>query len=366
MQHLKAECDIPSDENLRLKKLVNYEILNTPAESAFDQISQLATEIWDVPFAGICFEGEGNYFMKSEVGGSAPEIIQDRDKGKFAFFASEPIVSPDGYHLGLIYVADIKFKAIEERQSKMLQRLADMVVEKLESRVAIRRTLRAYDDRLHVLVHDLKNPMTTITLQSELLERIPGINEKASLIAGKINAQSKKMIDNLNGILSAARKEATSFKPQKDKIDLRQILEQVKKEFTLSLKRKNQTVLINIQETLEVFADPDKIAMVFSQLMDNAIKFSNIGSKILITSQTTAKELTVSVRDHGVGLTEEDLEKVFLKFAPLTSVSTNRENSYGLGLITANALVEIHKGKLWAESEGKNLGATFHVSLPIK
>ncbi|WP_293787170.1 sensor histidine kinase KdpD [uncultured Pedobacter sp.] len=366
MQNEKAELDISSDETLRLKKLGNYEILNTPPESAFDQISQLASEIFDVPFAGICFEANGGFFVKSEIGGSALEIIQDRDKDKFAFFASEPIASPDGYRLGLIYVADTESKSAEDRQLRMLQRLADMVVEKVESRMAIRRTLRAYDDRLHVLVHDLKNPMTTITLQSELLERIPGINEKASLIAGKINAQAKKMIDNLNGILSAARKEATSFKPQKDKIDLKQILEKVKKDFTLSLKRKNQTVSINIEETLEVFADPDKIAMVFIQLMDNAIKFSPMGNEIFITSQTADNELTVSVKDQGVGLTDEDLEKVFLKFASLTSVSTNYENSYGLGLITANALVEIHKGKLWAESEGKNLGATFHVTLPIK
>ncbi|WP_412468879.1 sensor histidine kinase [Pedobacter sp. KLB.chiD] len=366
MQYEKAEQNISSNETLHLKKLGSYEILNTPAEIAFDQISQLAAEIFDVPFAGICFEEDGRFFVKSEVGGAALEIVRDLDSARFVFFASVPIVSPDGYHLGLIYVADTEFKSAEERQLRMLQHLAGMVVEKLESRMAIRRTLRAYDDRLHVLVHDLKNPMTTITLQSELLGRIPGMDDKAILVAGKINAQSKKMIDNLNGILSAARKEATSFKPKKDKIDLRQILEQVKKEFTLSLKRKSQTVLINIQETLEVFADPDKIAMVFSQLMDNAIKFSPIGNEILITHQLADHEITIAVKDKGVGLTKEDLGKVFLKFSPLSSVSTNRENSYGLGLITANALIDIHKGKLWAESDGKDLGTTFYVTLPIK
>lgn len=366
MLYEKAEHDISSDETLRLKKLGNYEILNTPPESAFDQISQLAAEIFDVSFAGICFEGDGIFFVKSEVGGAALEIIQDQAKAGFTFFTSAPIVSPDGYHLGLIYVADKKSKPVDEKKFKMLRYLADMVVEKLESRMAIRRTLRAYDDRLHVLVHDLKNPMTTITLQSELLGRIPGIDDKASLIAGKINAQSKKMIDNLNGILSAARKEATSFKPQKNKIDLRQILEKVKKEFTPALERKNQTVLIEIQETAEVFADPDKIAMVFSQLIDNAIKFSPIGNKIVITHQSFDNHITIAIKDHGVGLTQEDLDSVFLKFVHLSPVSTNRENSYGLGLITANALVEIHKGKLWAESDGKDLGTTFYVTLPVK
>ncbi|MDQ0639270.1 signal transduction histidine kinase [Pedobacter sp. W3I1] len=363
MHYEKADNMIPSDETLRLGKLKYDEILSTPAESAFDQIAQLAAEIFDVPNAGIGFQTDGNMFMKAQVGSSIGLPLKN---DAFAFFASTPILSPEGDELGLIYVADTKFKSAEEQQLKMLQRLANMVMEKLASRMAIRRTLRAYDDRLHVLIHDLKNPMTTISLQSELLGRIPGIEDKASLIAGKINAQSKKMIDNLNDILSAARKEANSFKPKKDKVDLKEILEQVKLGLNLSLKRKNQTVLIDIKEPVEIFADPDKLVIVFSELINNAIKFSSIGKEIYITNQMAENEVTIAIKDNGVGLTEEDLGKVFMKFAQLSSVSTNQENTYGLGLITANALVDIHKGKLWVESDGKDLGTTFYVTLPIK
>lgn len=366
MQYEKIEHDISSEETLRLEKLRNYEILNTPAEKDFDQISQLAAEIFNVPYSGICFQGDDIFFVKSEISGMGLKTVRDLNHNRFAFFASVPIVSPDGYHIGLIYVADTTFKPADEHKLKLLQLLANMVIEKLEARTAIRRTLRAYDDRLHVLVHDLKNPMTTISLQSELLGSIPGIDDKATLIAGKINAQSKKIIDKLNGILSAARKEATSFKPKKEKVDLKQILEQVKQGFNLSLKRKNQTVLIDIPETVEIFADPDKIAVIFSQLIDNAIKFSPMGNEITITHQIADDEVTILIKDNGAGLTEEDLGKVFIKFAQLSSASTNQENAYGLGLITANALVDIHKGKLWAESDGKDLGTTFYVKLPIR
>ena len=363
MHYEKADNMIPSDETLRLGKLRYYEILSTPAESAFDQIAQLAAEIFDVPNAGIGFQTDGEIFMKAQVGSSIGLPIKSE---AFAFFASTPISSPEGYHIGLIYVADTKFKTAEEQQLKMLKHLAGMVMEKLESRIAARKALRAYDDRLHVLVHDLKNPMTTISLQSELLGRIPGIEEKASLIAGKINAQSKRMIDNLNDILSVARKEANSFKPKKDKVDLKEILQHVKLGLNLSLQRKNQIVLIDIKEPVEIFADPDKLAMVFSELINNAIKFSPMGEKIYITHRTAENEVTILVKDNGVGLTEDDLDKIFLKFATLTSVATDHEDSYGLGLITVNALVDIHKGKLWAESEGKDLGTTFYVTLPIK
>ncbi|MBT2562029.1 HAMP domain-containing histidine kinase [Pedobacter sp. ISL-68] len=363
MQYEKADNMIPSDETLRLEKLRYYEILGTPAESAFDQIAQLAAEIFDVPNAGIGFQTDGEIFMKAQLGLSIGLPIKSE---AFTFFASTPISSPEGYHIGLIYVADTKFKTAEEQQLKMLKHLAGMVMEKLESRIAARKAFRAYDDRLHVLIHDLKNPMTTISLQSELLGRIPGIDDKAALIAGKINAQSKRMIDNLNGILSAARKEANSFKPKKDKVDLKEILEHVKLGLNLALQRKNQIVLIDIKEPVEIFADPDKLAMVFGELINNAIKFSPMGEKIYITNQTAENAVTISIKDNGVGLTEEDLRKVFMKFAQLSSVSTNQENTYGLGLITVNALVDIHKGKLWVESKGKNLGTTFYVTLPIK
>ncbi|NII82764.1 HAMP domain-containing sensor histidine kinase [Pedobacter sp. SG908] len=363
MQYEKADNTIPTDETLRLGKLRYYEILSTPAESAFDQIAQLAAEIFDVPNAGIGFQADGNMFMKAQIGASISLPLKN---DTFTFFASTPIRSPEGYELGLIYVADTKFKPAEEQQLKMLGHLAGIVMEKLESRIAIRRALRAYDDRLHVLVHDLKNPMTTISLQSELLGRIPGIDDKALLIAGKINTQSKKMIDNLNGILSSARKEANSFKPKKDKIDLKEILEQVKRELNLPLKHKNQTVFIDIEQPIEIFADPDKLITVFSELINNAIKFSSVGKDIYISHQTSDNEVTISIKDNGVGLTEEDLDKVFIKFARLSSVSTNQENTYGLGLTTANALVDIHRGKLWVESDGKDLGTTFYVTLPIK
>jgi len=354
---------IPLDETLRLGKLRYYEILGTPAEVAFDQIAQLAAEIFDVPNAGIGFQTDEDIFMKAQVGSSIGLPLKN---DAFTFFASAPISSPEGYPIGLIYVADAKSKTVSEQQLKMLKHLAGMVMEKLESRITTRRALRAYDDRLHVLIHDLKNPMTTISLQSELLGRIPGVEERASLIADRINMQSKRIIENLNTLLISARKEPHSFKPQKAKVDLKEVLEDVKFNLDFALKRKNQTILIDIETPVEIFGDADKLKVVFSQLLDNAIKFSPKGKKIKISHQTAENEVTIAIKDNGVGLTTEDLDKIFLKFASLTAIATDHENTYGLGLITANALVDIHKGRLWVESEGKDLGATFFVALPIK
>ncbi|WP_293310522.1 sensor histidine kinase [Pedobacter sp. UBA5917] len=360
MQIDQADNNHDTYEALRLAKLAYYDILDTPAERAFDQISQLAAAGFDVPNAGIYFQAGEKAFVKSQIG--LPLVLEPES----AFFVTAPIVSPDGYTVGQIYVADHQVKETSGKQHNMLKLLADMVVEKLESRIAIRRTFRAYDDRLHVLIHDLKNPMTTILLQSELLGRIPGVDEKATTIANRINTQSKRMIDNLNGLLSNARKEVHSFKPKKEKVDLKNLIEVAKNNLALNIENKKQQVIIDIEHPAEIFGDRDKLIMLFKELMDNAIKFSPIGKEITISHQTAENEITILMKDHGVGLTEADLDKIFLKFPRLSTTATDHENNYGLGLITANALVDIHKGKLWAESDGKDLGTTFFVSLPIK
>lgn len=114
--------------------------------------------------------------------------------------------------------------------------------------------------------------MTTISLQSELLGRIPGIDERASLIAEKINTQSKRMIDNLEGLLSSARKEAHSFKP-KTKVDLKELIEEVKFNLDLALKQKNQTVLIDIEAPLEIFGDADKLKVILASCLIMLLNF---------------------------------------------------------------------------------------------
>lgn len=359
-------------ESLRLAKLMHYEILDSPAEHTFDRIARLAAGIFNALDAGISFQGDNFLSNKSMIGSQTAKLTLPLPN-KFTVITESgastviaPFKTPDGYLLGVIYVLAAETIKPTETQTEMLNLLAEMVMDKLESRIAIRSAFRAYDDRLHVLIHDLKNPMTTISLQSELMGRIPAIDEKAVLIAGKINSQSKKMVDSLNEILIPAKKASTGYKPEKAQIDLKEVLEAVKQNLDLPLKNKSQSISINIYEPMLIFGDVNKLTVIFSQLIDNAIKFSPSGTEIKITHQSTATELTVAISDKGVGLTNNDLENIFIKFAALSAKPTQKESSNGLGLITAGAFIDMHKGKLWAESEGKDLGTTFFVKLPLR
>jgi len=374
----------PINSDSRLEKLLYYEILNSPAENTYDNISWLAAAIFEVENAGICFITNDDIFIKSQVGKKielskndsflSPEYLKDGSvtrnniarSDEPAKYIAVPIKSPDYFIIGALYVFGNITAEPTEKQKEMLSKLAELVIDKLETRIAIRQTLTAQDDRLHVLIHDLKNPMTTISLQSELVSRMPNIDEKAGLIASKINLQSKKMVGSLNEILSSAKKVSGSFKPQKNKIDLREVLNAVSQKLAPLANKKNQNFDIKINSALEIFGDDEKITKLFYHILHNSIKFSPENRSITLLHQQEENLITIAVKDEGVGLNDIDLERLFIKFADLSAVPTHGENSNGLGLTAVKMFVDMHKGKIWAESEGKNKGTTFFVQLPIK
>lgn len=389
--HQVSDQNICFNEELHMQKLYEYEILNTPAEESFNNFAKLAAEIFEVTDAAIGFFDKHGTFIKALIGkhaapeinpylfnliktadedvvtGNASEFVHANDQSfLFQFFAGAVIKSAEGQNLGAIIVHGQHFQTATQNQLNMLNRLAVMISEKLETRMAFRKTLRAQDDRLHVLIHDLKNPMTTISLQSELVSRMPGADERTITIAEKINSQSKRMVDNLNQILSSARRETGSFKPQKNKINLRELLSKTVKDLNVISKNKNQAFTINIDTAVEIFGDQIKLQELFFQLLHNAVKFSYADSEIRISHQMAENRVTIAIKDHGVGLNESDLESLFMKFSRLSSAPTQHENVNGLGLITARMFVDMHKGRIWATSEGKDKGTTFFIELPLK
>jgi len=389
---------IPNNEEARLKKLRHYEILDTPAETAFDTIALLAAEVFDVSNAFITFVDEDRVFFKANISNlksnevprkeslcslailengitvfndlhTFPEFILKpyiSAKMEIRFYAGAPLKTSEGYHLGTVCVIDSIPRSTNEKQLKMLKMLSIIVMEKLESRIATRKTLRAHDDRLHMLVHDLKNPMTSILLQSELIDRTVKTEVQAALIARKIHQQSKNIVDSLDHILSDARSQHDAIKLQQRKVDLKAILEETARNFGIMLDNKNQKLHLQINEPIEIYADEEKLKDIFENLISNAMKYSEPNKEITISTKTENNKVIVSVKDQGLGLLPTDIEKLFVKFARLSSIPTGRERSNGLGLSIVKMLVDLHKGKVWAESKGKNMGSTFFVELPLK
>ena len=111
--------------------------------------------------------------------------------------------------------------------------------------------------------------------------------------------------------------------------------------------------------------DEARMQEAFENLLSNAIKYSEHGTTIAINVSINEKGLVVEFKDHGQGLTETDMERLFTKFAKLSAVPTGKEHSNGLGLSIVKMLVELHHGKVWATSDGKGKGASFFIFIPF-
>jgi len=217
---------IPADEIVRIDTLNRFEILNSLPEADFDAIAFLAAEIFDTERAHICFVDKENVFIKASlpnhelkdtsrahslcalsiikegvtVYGDTHKVYELLDSpflsatDDIRFYAAAPIKTSDGFALGTVCVTDNKpHLEVSGKQTKLLQLLADIVMEKLETRLANRQRVKALDECMHRLAHDLKNPVTSISLYAQLLGSREMSAEKVFSMASKIEISSRKI-----------------------------------------------------------------------------------------------------------------------------------------------------------------------------
>ncbi len=220
---------------------------------------------------------------------------------------------------------------------------------------------------ISILGHDLKSPFNNILGLSELLTKnIHNYDiDKIEKLANGINISARNTYNLLDDLLVwiSSQQGSIVFKPQN--LSLSDIINDVL--ITLNPTAKVKNILINClaEDQLNVFADSDMIKTVLRNLVTNAIKFTNNGGAININAEQTDSSLTISVSDNGIGITPDDLKKLFDISEVLTTKGTAKETGTGLGLLLCKEFVKKHGGKIWVESEfGK--GSEFKFTLPNK
>lgn len=216
----------PLLEEERIQELYRYEIIATLQEADFDTITLLAAETFNTPYAAVNFVDTDDVFSK--VTGSrviektrkaeslSAAAIQNKevtvftdlqneavttDSGKIRFYVAAPLISPNGFALGTISVTDtIAHPVVTATQIRTLQLLATMLIEKLENQLTIRNIRIAHHKELRRLAHDIKNPMTSISLYTQLLSAKEMPAEKVFGMAEKIGKSLIKMETSLNTI----------------------------------------------------------------------------------------------------------------------------------------------------------------------
>jgi PAS domain S-box-containing protein len=244
-----------------------------------------------------------------------------------------------------------------------LARLAALALDNSRLLDAVRGSLRDREEMVGVVSHDLRNPVAAIRMLSSALLKgsdntAPASREGLSLIAEAANQMDALIGD----LLDATRLEAGMLAIAPEAVEVSALLTEALRTLQPLVEEKRLDLELQIGANLpKVVADSERIQQALSNLVGNAIKFTPTGGKIVVEALAGFEDVTVSVADTGIGISEEDLPRVFDRY--WQSTRTNRQGA-GLGLAIAKGIIESHGGSLWLESRvGKGTIAQF--SLPV-
>jgi len=220
---------------------------------------------------------------------------------------------------------------------------------------------------LGMAAHDLRNPLYLIDGYSDFLlkDNSENLSEEQRTIISAVQSSSTYMVTMINDLLDVQKIETGNLEMNFQKGNFHTLVDTILERQAFAVKKKGVDITVNRPEHIPDFHfDAARIEQVVSNLIDNAVKFSFKGSVIEIQYQYDEKELVFSVRDHGPGIPENELNRLFKPFSTTSVKPTGNERSTGLGLAIARSIIEKHTGRIWVESElGK--GSTFSFSLPV-
>lgn len=211
--------------------------------------------------------------------------------------------------------------------------------------------------------HELRTPLGIIIgYASFLREAAKGeMSEHAKRVLAAA-LQMRSLVEDMTN-LTMLETKATLVKPKAVPIQalLRSACAEIRE---IAAARDHQLIFAFQEAPLTVQADPDKTGSAFVNLLNNAIRFSPLGSQIVVGAADEGDQVLAWVQDHGMGIPRDQLQSIFAGFSQVESPNTRRHGGLGIGLAIAKGLIEVQGGKLWAESEGEGQGAVFKVLLP--
>jgi signal transduction histidine kinase len=218
---------------------------------------------------------------------------------------------------------------------------------------------RMQKEFINVAAHELRNPIQPLVLSSESLKGSMPDEERVSIVIR--NARKLQML--ANEILDVTKIESKTLKLNKENIDLREVILYGIKDlqnYQTITEGRVHLVYEPSREDIFVEADRDRVGQVIANLLNNAIKFTEEGTiSIMAQKSSDSEEVIVSVKDTGRGIDQEILPRLFSKF-----VTKSETGGTGLGLYICKSIIEAHDGKIWAENNRSEKGATFNFSLP--
>jgi signal transduction histidine kinase len=217
--------------------------------------------------------------------------------------------------------------------------------------------------------HELKTPLMSIKGFTELLllKYNEVLNDEEAFLINEIKKGCTRLETLIKDILKSADLESGSIIIEKSENDLSRLIKTCVNDLKGLADLRNHTINLILHDRLITQFENKQIRQAFNNLLSNAIKYTPPYGKIDVKSQIGDKFITISIKDSGIGLTEEEIEQLFKHFGKIERFGQGFDvitEGSGLGLYISKKLIELHGGNVWVESEGRNKGSTFYFSLP--
>jgi PAS domain S-box-containing protein len=261
--------------------------------------------------------------------------------------SAAPIRDPDGRVAGVVMV----FRDVSERR---------------RSEQAFLEADRRKDEFLATLAHELRNPLAPIRNAVQILMMKTPVDADLAWCREVIDRQARHMARLLDDLLDVSRITHNKIELRRERIDLSAVVQNAVETTRPMIDERHQQLKVRLPEApLPIEADPIRLSQVFSNLLNNASKYSEDGGHVGLSCERRGADVVVSVRDDGMGITSEMLPRIFDLFSQAERGLPRAQGGLGIGLSLARGLVELHGGTLEAKSSGIDRGSEFVVCLPM-
>jgi len=314
---------------------------------------------------------EGTTEVIAQHGSDPSNVIAALSRGEHEGLEDGLLTVPiqrEGRVVGVIALEQKKKKNFSPEAHSSVLRLADhaaIAIENSRLYQAIKYANDAKSEFVSVMAHELRVPMTSIKGYADMLSLVGDLNEQQSSFLEIIRANVERMSLLVSDLSDIARIEAGRLKVEiEEGVSLKAVVNEV----LLSLKgeeeRREHTVTLDIPKNLALLrVDPKRLNQVITNLVSNAYKYTPNGGKITIRARNEGKTVRCEVIDSGIGLTAEELEKLFSKFWRADHQYVREQPGTGLGLAIARNLIELQDGEMEVHSTPGE-GTTFTFTVP--
>jgi len=220
---------------------------------------------------------------------------------------------------------------------------------------------------LGTVAHDLKNPLGVILGRTEMLTELVAAGSSRESITAQvehIRDATKRLTTMVDHLISDAMADAFDISIRREPVDIAALVSEVAVANQPLAVNKQQSIAVSAPSNFVMMCDADRMREAIDNLISNAIKYSPIGGRISVLVNDEDSKTVIRVADEGAGLSPEDLSRLFGRFQRLSAKPTAGESSTGLGLSIVKRIVDMHGGKVTANSAGPGKGSTFTIILP--